>query len=95
MDSITEKKAKYLEEHGYTITGFVLTNVTNGNRTFIDHGRVVWYDKEKAEVILGHRVLTEDPVESNIEAQPEKDGFRQRTVAWLLKCRVIANDHQD
>jgi hypothetical protein len=94
VDRITEQKAKYLEERGYTITGYVLTNGTNGNRAFIDQGRVIWHEQEKAEVILGH-ALTKDPVESNIETQPEKDGFRQRTVAWLLKYRVIASDHQD
>lgn len=54
MDRTTEQKTEYITEHGYTITGFILTHGTNGKRAFIDHGRVKWFTAEEAMEVLGH-----------------------------------------
>jgi len=39
---VTEKKAAALIEYGMVITGYVLTNPTNGDRCSVDRGRVNW-----------------------------------------------------
>ncbi len=84
-----EKKAAYLEEHGYEITGYIFTHPETGKRALMDHGRVVWYEKDAAELVPGHKepeadldavpcvkpYLTEGKTRSNIKT-PKRDGRR-------------------
>ena len=91
MDSTTRQKARYIEDHGYEVTGYILTHPESGKRCFIEHGRVVWLEQEDAELALGHRqpetdnpenypatkryTLTEGATRSNIKT-PKPDGRR-------------------